>query len=259
MSTEPASADHDDPRNRWNSRYRSKWGAADNGNDHRREQNLLVVDEPPTLTRLLSGAGLSKPPSSGASPDPDLTGSSQSDRRPFAVDLAGGDGHGAVALALMGFAAVVVDVADVALDVAKRRAEVAGVNIATVLVDLQAMTLGQVLDLLKREVPGLAAAVGQRTGPESGLLLVCTHYLNRPLLRSVPEDLPPGATFAASIATKKNLERNRRPSAGFLLEQGELVRLIAGSASGYEVLHEKEHWTPEGTNEAEVVVSRIHP
>ena len=260
MPAGPATNDADNPRRRWNSRYRSKWGINGNrGGDREPEPDLLVAAEPPALVRLLAGAGLhtAGPPGPGrAGPGRGPAGPDPGGNRWFAVDLAGGDGDGAVALARRGFATVLVDVSDVALEVAARRAEAAGVSIETVLLDLEDLTLGQVLDVIKRAVPDLTTPAEPPAGSEPRLLITCTHYLNRPLLRSVPNQLPPGATFAAAIATERNLQRNRRPSARFLLDDGELVSLLAGSEAGYVVLHEREHWTSEGTNEAEVVVSR---
>lgn len=165
----------------------------------------------------------------------------------MAVDLAGGNGAGALWLAGRGFTSVLVDVSDVALAVAADRALANGVDLRTHRLDLAGLTLGSVLDRLP---DGPAVSV-----------IGCFHYLNRGLLASVADDLPPGATFLASIATVTNLERHTKPSARFLLEPGELHQLVTGvghsdHGSDLTVIHHFEGWNTDGTNEAEIVVRR---
>jgi hypothetical protein len=157
-----------------------------------------------------------------------------------AVDLAGGDGGGALFLAERGFATTLVDVSDVALERAARLAEHRHLELRTERFDLAGLGLGRVLELL---------------GPPPPDVVTCFHHLQRPLLASVADDLPPGALFLAAIATTTNLERHERPPARFLLEPGELVELVVGDGSQLQVLHRREGWADD-RHRAEIVVRR---
>ena len=53
--------------------------------------------------------------------------------------------------------------------------------------------------------------------------------------------LAPGGVLVCEISTVRNLERHPRPSRRFLLECGELRRLVAS----LEVLHEHEGWVDD--------------
>ncbi len=180
----------------------------------------------------------------------------------LAVDLAGGPGGCALHLAARGLTAVLLDVSDVALAIAERRAAAAGRRLVTVEADLDGQTLGSTLDMVRRVEPA-----GEIT------VVSCFHYLNRSLLATVARDLPPGAVFAASIATVANLERHARPSRRFLLEPGELFRQVVGpqppvvgvgtqppvvgaGSDRLEVLRNEEGWHDGHHHEADLVVRK---
>jgi hypothetical protein len=172
----------------------------------------------------------------------------------MAVDLAGGDGGAALELAGRGNQAALVEVSDVAIERAEaaagRRPGSAAGRFTGVNFDLADRTLGH----------ALAAVAAAGAGPDSKssaavTVVTCFHYLNRTILRSVAADLPPGAVFAAAIATTTNLERHPRPSARFLLDPGELRELVIGR-SDLEVVHWAEGWVRTGHHEAELVVGR---
>jgi hypothetical protein len=58
----------------------------------------------------------------------------------------------------------------------------------------------------------------------------------------------------AAVATTTNLERHRRPPARFLLDPGELARLVVGDrASRLRVHHRREGWADD-RHRAEIAV-----
>lgn len=195
-------------RDRWNDRYREREA----------EDPSAEVGPPAPLPRLATML----PPGGTA------------------VDLAGGDGGGAIFLAEHGFDTTLVDVAEVALERAARRAEHLNLALRTERMDLAGLRLGQVLD---------------RLGPPPPDVVTCFHHLQRPLLASVAQDLPPGSLFLAAIATRTNLERHDRPPARFLLKPGELFELVAGDGSALQVLHRREGWADD-RHRAEIAVRR---
>ncbi len=183
----------------------------------------------------------------------------------LAVDLAGGSGAGAIFLASLGLSPVLVEVSEVALELAATNMAAAGRTatrgttasgtatrrLQTVQLDLSSCTLAEALSVVATDV-----------GPDGPPVAVvsCFHYLQRGLLQSVATDLPAGAIFACSIATVNNLERNERPSRRFLLEPGELKRLVVGRSDGetdLEVLHDHEGWNERAQHEAELLVRKM--
>ena len=84
-------------------------------------------------------------------------------------------------------------------------------------------------------------------------LILQFHYLNRRLFEAYGRLLAPGGRLVVIHPTMKNLERHPKPSARFLLEEGELAGLIP---SGLEVLHLVEGWSAEGRHEAVLVAQR---
>ena len=142
---------------------------------------------------------------------------------------------------------VLIEISDVAIARASAAATRQGVNL-----------FARQLDLSDHS---MASALAKAEPPEPVTLVCCFHYLNRSLLQTVASDLPPGAVFAASIATVGNLERHDRPSARFLLDPGELGDLVVGMGqedhgSQLTVLHHWEGWNSAGFHEAEIVVRR---
>ncbi len=214
------------PRDRWNARYRSQTEPA--GPPHALQ----------SMAHLLPDSGL-------------------------AVDLAGGDGAGAEFLARHGLTPVVVEVSDVALDLARNRIMPGGHQLTAVEHDLGTSTLEQALDAVfdqwREQAPGDGS---ERDGqPPPVTVVSCFHYLQRRLLASVAADLPPGAGFYCAIATTTNLERNERPSRRFLLEPGELSSLVLGSRpdgpGDIEVLCDHEGWNDRNQHEAQLAVRKL--
>jgi hypothetical protein len=169
----------------------------------------------------------------------------------LAVDLAGGNGGGALWLAERGLDTVLVDVSEVALAQAAEAAANRSLALVTACVDLADRPLTDVVD----EV----TAAGVVASGQTIDLITCFHYLDRTLLASVVDGLPSGAIFMAAIATVTNQERNARPSARFLLQPGELAALVVGSddaSTQLDVLHRHEGWNDTDHHEAELVVRR---
>lgn len=175
----------------------------------------------------------------------------------LAIDLAGGTGGGALFMAARGLPSVVVDVSDVAISQAGEQAATAGAPVSSLRLDIAEATMADVLT-----DPALAALIRDQKGAEGRAelgvgIVTCFHYLQKRLLASVADGLPPGARFMAAIATTTNLERNERPSARFLLEPGELRRLVAPDGERrLTVLHDEEGWHDDDHHEAELVVER---
>lgn len=206
---------------RWNDRYR------------------LLVDDAEE-----SGRPVDSPPPSAL-----LRMASHLPRAGTAVDLAGGIGSAALHLAARGMDAVLVDISDVALTLARRRATDRGLTISALQYDLAGAELAAVLARIGDEQPGAAFS-----------LISCFHYLQRSLLASVAAGLPTGALFMAAIATITNLERNPRPPERFLLQPDELRLLVVGDRPadrGLELVHYSEGWHGTDHHEAELVVRKV--
>ena len=69
-------------------------------------------------------------------------------------------------------------------------------------------------------------------------VITCFHYLQRDLFPKLGARLTPGGLLIVEIATRRNLERHAKPSARFLLEEGELPRLL----EPLELAHYQEGW-----------------
>lgn len=152
-----------------------------------------------------------------------------------ALDLAGGAGRHAIWLAQQGLDTLLVDVSEVGLRIAAKRAADAGVTLRT----LQR-------DVITDRLP---------TGPFD---VVLVHgFLHHDVLDRVPTVLAPGGLFLYSQATTTNLERHDRPPPRFCLAPGEMGEVA--ERLGLEVVELTEHWTPEGTHRAELVARRPVP
>lgn len=121
-----------------------------------------------------------------------------------ALDVAGGTGRNGLWLARRGWAVTIADVSNVALTQALERADREHLEIDTLLTDLS-------MDPFP-------------AGPWN--LIAFFHYLDRGLFPIITEALAPGGVLIGSLATFTNLERNARPPAAYLLEDGELPDLI---------------------------------
>ncbi len=159
---------------------------------------------------------------------------SQRDRLPArgaALDVAGGTGRHALWLAGLGLDVTLLDISSVALGLATTAAAERGLQLHTTEVDLDTGALPP--------------------GPFD--LVLCTYFLWRPLLPAAASVLRPGGLVIVAHPTRRNLERNPSPSARFILEEGELARLVPAEL---EVLELAERWTDDGQHEAQLVARR---
>jgi tellurite methyltransferase len=135
-----------------------------------------------------------------------------------ALDVAGGAGRNALWLARRGLAVTLVDIAPAALALAGAAAQAEGL----------AVTLREA-DLDHDPLP-----------PGPFVLVVCIDYLRRELFAAFPEVLAPGGLLVFAQPTRSNLTRHPHPSARFLLEDGELPRLVRG----LEIVRHDQAWFP---------------
>ena len=151
-------------------------------------------------------------------------------RRGRALDLGGGSGRNALALARRGLDVTLADISPVGLDLARAEAARAGVPLEAVALDLE-------LD-------------APPAGPWD--LILQFHYLHRPLFARYPALLAPGGLLVVVHPTRSNLERHSKPGPDFLLEDGELPGLV----SSLEIVHYDEGWHDDGRHEARLVARR---
>jgi SAM-dependent methyltransferase len=151
-----------------------------------------------------------------------------------ALDVAGGAGRNAIWLARRGLDVTVVDVSDVALDKAERRAQNAGL----------ASRMKFVRHDLDADLP---------FAPLFELVLVF-HYLNRARRDDYVSLLHGGGTLIAVQPTVQNLERHPSPSRQYLVELGEMEAWVR--ELGMDVVVAREGWTDEGRHEAAVIAKR---
>ncbi|HBU03811.1 MAG TPA: class I SAM-dependent methyltransferase [Acidimicrobiaceae bacterium] len=147
------------------------------------------------------------------------------------LDIAGGGSSDSLNFARLGLDVTVADVSDVGLIQATQRCLAEDLMISTIEIDLETEPL------------------------PAGLWDVITvaNYLQRNLFESLVGHLAEDGVIGVVIATKTNLERNEKPSRGFLLESAELPDLI----SGVETLHFSESWRGNGRHEAHFVGRRV--
>ena len=147
-----------------------------------------------------------------------------------ALDIAGGTGRNALWLVRQGLSVTLLDVAPSALAQASAAAAAEWLVLETIALDLDDAPLPE--------------------GPFA--LIVQLNYLNRALLPAYAERLAEGGRLVIVHPTRRNLRRHPRPSARFLLEDGEL----AGGAPGLTTLHCAEGWSPDGRHLAALVAER---
>jgi tellurite methyltransferase len=148
-------------------------------------------------------------------------------RRGRALDVAGGAGRHAIWLARRGLEVTLVDISDVALDIARREAAASGVALSTAQADLDETPLP--------------------SGPWD--VILCFNYLQRSLFPEFARALAPGALLVIEHPTRSNLARNPHPPAHRLLEDHELRALVGG----LEVVQYDEGWFETGRHEAHLV------
>jgi tellurite methyltransferase len=147
-----------------------------------------------------------------------------------ALDLAGGAGRHALWLARRGLDVTLCDISETALGHARAAAVSAALPLRTLAVDLET------------------------TPPPAGPwdLILSFHYLQPDLFARIPALLTPGGLLVVVQPTMKNLERHPKPSGRFLLEEGELPRLV----QGLEIVRHTEGWQEEGRHEALLIARR---
>ncbi len=145
------------------------------------------------------------------------------------LDVAGGTGRNALWLASHGRDVTIVDASDVALDIARARADDLGTTVRTIEADLTAEALP--------------------AGPWDAILLF--HYLDRNLFPALHDARRPGGILIGAIATVRNLERHDRPPRPFVLDEGELPGLLDRD----ELLEYEEGWR-EDRHDARFVARR---
>ena len=150
-------------------------------------------------------------------------------RRGRALDLAGGAGRNACWLARRGLDVTIADVSPAGLELARAAAAAAGVTLRLVETDLETDPL-----------PG-----------GSYELIVSIDFLCRPLFAAFPAALVSGGLLVYSQPTRANLERHPRPTARFLLQEGELRSLVGD----LEILRYEEGWFGD-RHEARVVARK---
>jgi len=156
-------------------------------------------------------------------------------RRGRALDLAAGAGRHALWLAARGLDTTAVDISDEGLALAARAAAARGLTLHTVCADLE--------------------VAPPPAGPWD--LVLCFHYLQRPLLAQIPPLLGPGGWFLFCQPTRSNLQRHPRPGLDHLLDDGELAAIAAGL--DLEVVRLDEGWLDEDRHEARLVARRRSP
>lgn len=151
-----------------------------------------------------------------------------------ALDVAGGAGRNAIWLARRGLDVTLVDVSDVALDKAERRATTAGLAKAMRFVHAD----------VDRELP---------FAPLFDVVLVF-NYLNRARRDDYATLLLDGGVLVAVQPTVENLTRHAKPGRDYLVEPGELASWVR--RLDFEILVSREGWTDEGRHEAGVIARR---
>ena len=151
-------------------------------------------------------------------------------RRGRGLDLGGGTGGNALALARRGLDVTLADISPVGLALAHDEAIRTGNSLEIVALDLS-------LD------PPPA-------GPWD--VIVQANYLHRPLFPLYPTLLAPGGLLVVVHPTRTNLVRHAKPSADFLLDDGELPGLV----SSLEIVRHDEAWRDNGRYEAHLIARR---
>lgn len=146
------------------------------------------------------------------------------------IDVGGGSGRNAIWLARRGLDVTIVDISAQGLALASEAARAAKVPIRTVCADLETEPLPP--------------------GPWD--VIVDVHFLLRSLLASFGPALVPGGSLVFAHPTMANLKYHDRPSRSYLLENRELLGLLAG----LEPVLYREGWNEDGRHEAELLARR---
>jgi len=151
------------------------------------------------------------------------------------VDVAGGNGQNAIWLANQGFSTTLLDVSSVALNQAQEHAKKKKVTIECLQHDLE-----------KESMPK-----GRKW---DGIFLQL--FLDRALIRTIPESLNIGGVFLFAHPTQTNLEKHEHPSERFLLADGEIHTLVEQLQS-MRIINIDEAWRASGRHEAWLIAQKI--
>lgn len=146
------------------------------------------------------------------------------------LDLAGGAGRHSLWMARRGLAVTLAEVSDTAIALAEAAAAREDLRLSHALLDLET----------------------EPFPPGPWDLIVCACFLHRPIFRLAARALAAGGVLAVVHPTLRNLERNPKPGAAFLLAEGELP----GLAAGLEVVRFDEAWRANGQHEAWLLARR---
>jgi SAM-dependent methyltransferase len=154
-----------------------------------------------------------------------------------ALDVAGGAGRNAIWLARRGLDVTLVDISDVALEKADRRAAGLGIarRVKTLHVDLDGeLSLAPLFDLV-----------------------LVFNYLSRTRRDAFASLLVDDGLLVALQPTVANLERHASPSRPHLVEPGELEQWARDL--GMEIVVSREGWTDANRHEAAIIARRSAP
>jgi tellurite methyltransferase len=132
------------------------------------------------------------------------------------LDVAAGAGRMAVWLARLGLEVTAVDISPVGLALCREAARDEGVKVKTLVRDLQEAPLPE--------------------GPFDAI--ACFHYRQPDLFSTLRDRLASGGVLIMECATRRNLERNQRPSERWLVEPNELLSI----SQGLEIFYYREGW-----------------
>jgi tellurite methyltransferase len=124
-----------------------------------------------------------------------------------ALDVACGRGRNALWLAAHGFETTAIDRDPAAIDALAARARAERLPLTALAMDLE--------------------AAGVTVGLEVYDVVVVVHYLHRPLFPALLAALRPGGVLVYETFTVAQASRGRPTNPAFLLEPGELARLVA--------------------------------
>lgn len=147
-----------------------------------------------------------------------------------ALDVAGGLGRHAFAMARHGLRVTLLDVSDVAVAAVNARATELALNVVARQWDL--------------ETNGVPAELHD--------VVWCTFFWEAAVWAALEHVVKPGGVLCLAHPTQLNLQRHARPSARWLLAPGAIHAVVPG----WERLWEFEDWTPQGTHEAQLVARR---
>jgi tellurite methyltransferase len=125
------------------------------------------------------------------------------------------------------------DVLEVACGRGRNALWLARRGLKTTAVDRDAEAIATLDALARRDSLPLAARVVDLEGPRLSLghaafdLIVVTHYLHRPLFPALRTALRPGGVLIYETFTRAQALRGQPTNPAFLLEPGELVRLVS--------------------------------